>query len=232
VTSGTQESFKTRLQRYLKIDLALIVNENRSTMLNLLEKRENFARLSVHKMFLEAPDSVVRAIADYVQRGRKYRQESSALLRTFIQEHLTRSNYTHLIESQKLLHVGRTYHLKPLYDRLNLEYFGAQLDLSITWYGKQRIRPRLRSIVTFGQYLAGLRLIKIHRMLDDPFFPHYFVAFVVYHEMLHSVIPTSVDARGRLCFHTPSFKEREKAFTHYREAIEWEKKNKTRLFQV
>lgn len=222
------ESLKVRLQRLLDIDIELVVNENRSTMLNLLEKQRSFARLSIHKMFLEAPEPVISAIALYVRGSRKDRQVRNLVLREFIQSHLSRHDYTHLVDPKKLVQQGRCYDLKPLYDSLNEKYFEGKLDLSLTWYGALRRKRRAR--ITFGLYVSGLRLIKMHRMLDDPFFPEYFVSFVLYHEMLHSVVPGSTDARGRFCFHDKAFKEREKVFEHYLKATEWEKNNKARLF--
>ena len=225
----TLEDFKTRLLRFLDIKLDLVLNENRSTMLNILEKNRSFARLSVHKMFLDAPDPVLSAIAHYVRGTRKDKRHQSLILRTFIQQHLAAGDYTHLIDRHKLTQQGKIYHLGELYDSLNHTYFGGGLKLSITWYGQ--VRSRRPSRITFGQYLPGLRLIKIHRMLDDPFFPEYFVSFVVYHEMLHSVVPGSTDGRGQFCFHGRDFKKREMAFEHYRAALVWEKNNKTTLFK-
>jgi hypothetical protein len=150
-------------------------------------------------------------------------------LREFIHGHLDRCDYTHLVNPQKLIQQGHVYHLKYLYDEINKKYFKGQLHLFLTWYGTPHSKRRMR--ITFGQYVSGLRLIKIHRMLDHPFFPEYFVAFVLYHEMLHSVIPGSRDTKGRFCIHGKNFKEREKAFEYYQKAIEWEKNNKAKLFE-
>lgn len=222
------EPLQKRLQRLLNIDVELVVNENRSTMLNLLEKQRTFARLSVHRMFLEAPEPVISAIAHYVRGTRKDRRGRNLVLRQFIQAHLSNSDYTHLVDPQKLIQQGRVYHLKPIYDALNAQYFEGRLDLSLTWFGTPHRKRRAR--ITFGQYLSGLRLIKMHRMLDDPFFPDYFVAFVLYHEMLHSVVPGVTDARGRFCFHGRAFKERERLFEHYKKAISWERENKAKIF--
>lgn len=220
--------FKTRLGRYLGLNFELVINENRSTMLNLLEKRGSFVRLSVHKMFLDAPDVVISAIAHYVQGLRKEKNSRNLILRKYIQEHLAQADYTHLVKQHRLTHQGTVYHLKKIYDEINEKYFCQQLDLSITWYGQSRGPSRTR--ITFGQYVSGLRLIKIHRMLDDSFFPDYFVSFVVYHEMLHCVIPGSVDRRGRFCFHGLDFKQRERVFEQYAEARLWERENRAILY--
>lgn len=223
------EVFEARLAKYLNLKLELVINENRSTMLNLLEKKRDRARLSVHKMFLDAPDEVVSAIAHYVRGTRKGKSRYNLILRSYIQEHLSQYDYSHLVDKMQLTHEGEVYNLKSLYDEINEKYFQDQLDLSLTWYGAKG-RRRGRSRITFGQYLDGLRLIKIHRMLDDAFFPDYFVMFIVYHEMLHCVIPGEVKG-GTFRFHSRNFREQEKRFEHYQRAIDWEKKNKHRFFK-
>ncbi len=220
------EEFKIRLSAHLNTHLEIQVNENRSTMLNLLERNRFFVRLSVHKMFLTAPDPVISAIAHYVRGTRK----EVTILRKFIQDSLADADYTHLVNPKKLQTVGHHYNLLESYHAINKQYFNNELDLSITWYGSSS-RRKTRTRITFGQYVAGLRLIKIHRMLDDPFFPDYFVNFVIYHEMVHSVVPGSVDTRGRFCFHSADFKAKERDFEHYKAATVWEKTNKQTLFK-
>lgn len=224
-----EKAFKERLSQLLDQKIEITINENRSTMLRLLNKRGEALKLSCHKIFLEAPENVMSALVHYVQGKRKERKAHNLILRQFIQERLEKSDLTHLIDPKKLIHQGAIYDLKEIYQQLNNTYFKGELDLSITWFAHKKKRPRRR--ITFGQYLSGLRLIKIHRMLDDPFFPDFFVKFVVYHEMVHSVVPGSVDKQGRrYCFHHAAFKAREKEFEHYGQAVEWERKNKTTLF--
>jgi hypothetical protein len=220
------KDLKTRLSNLLNIELDLIITENRSTMLNLLDKNKSYAKLSVHKMFLQAPDPVIAAIADYV-RGKKSKHSKTLILREYIQSHLAAYDYTHLVNPNKLVAEGKVYHLRQIYEKLNQKYFNNSLAYSITWYGKPGLGRRR---ITFGQYFSGLRLIKIHRILDDSFFPEYFISFVVYHEMLHGVIPGGSDEKGRFSFHTKEFIEKEKAFEDYARAIAWEKLNKPRLF--
>ena len=43
-----------------KIDLT--INQNKSTMISILERRRKYAKLSVRQMFLEAPNNVIEAI--------------------------------------------------------------------------------------------------------------------------------------------------------------------------
>lgn len=219
--------FQEKLSKLLDIQLELVVNENRSTMLSLLEKKRNRARLSIHRMFLNAPEDVISAIAHYVRGTRRPRKD--LIIRGYIQSNLPRYNYSYKINKDKLVSVGRYYNLKRIYDTLNKHYFQNKLDLDITWFGLSKRRQR-RSRIIFGMYQDHLKLIKIHRIMDDPFFPDYFVRFVVYHEMLHEVVPGYVDEKGLFRIHGKEFKEREKQFEDYEKAILWEKKNKKQLF--
>lgn len=222
------ETFKRKITKHLSIQLELVVNENRSTMLSLLKKKQGYARLSMHRMFLDAPEEVISAIAHYV-RGTRKAEGNSLLLRRYIQSNLPRFNYAHRIDKEKLITQGTYYDLQKIYEQLNKRYFDNRLDLSITWFGIRR--PRKRTRVIFGQYYDHMKLIKIHRMMDSTFFPDYFVHFVVYHEMLHEVVPGHVDRFGIFRTHGKEFKRREKLFEHYERASAWEKEHRTALLK-
>lgn len=211
-----------RLRAYLPCEIELVVNENRSTLLKLLERSRKKVRLSLHKLFLDAPDSIVAALAGYVRGERKVR----SVLRAYIQQ-----NHSRFVTTYRgtLIAKGRLYDLGPLFHELNWTYFGGCIDADLTWYGAWGQKNRSR--VTFGQYLETSRVIKIHRILDDPFIPPYFLSYVLFHEMLHAVIPGQVDKKGRLCMHGKAFKERERTFADYDKAIRWERENKEYFFR-
>jgi len=131
---------------------------------------------------------------------------------------------------RRVIHEGSSYHLKEIYDQVNSRYFEGRLSLQITWYGQLKRRKRRRRHVVFGQYVDALKLVKIHRRLDDPSYPDFFVSFIVYHEMLHHVVPGYMDARGYYRCHGPEFKRREREFEHYQKALVWEKQNHAKIF--
>jgi hypothetical protein len=124
--------------------------------------------------------------------------------------------------------LGSHYDLQSVYNRLNAMYFDNRLDLSIEWFGCPDRRVRTQRIL--GLYDFQSRQIKIHRLLDHPRFPPYFISYVVYHEMLHSVLPPLKRKKGRLRIHHVEFKEREKCFAEYGLAREFEKQNKKLFF--
>ena len=220
--NDSSEYLKHRLKRHLRFKLDLVINENRTIMLNMLGRR----RLSIHKMFVDAPEEVIAAVASYV-KGRE-RDQTKKLIRSYIQSNLQDLDYSHRISKKKLVTKGEVYDLEQIYETHNAAYFKGELELSVTWFGRQQRQRRKR--VIFGEYHDSLKLIKIHRMLDDTFFPPYFVSFVVYHEMLHHIIPGYRDERGFFRVHTREFKQRERLYHDYARARAWEKRNKEKIF--
>ncbi len=223
-----EEVFKQHLHRLLSTDLQLVLQENRTTMLHILAKKKGMVRLSVHRMFLQAPEEVIRAIAHYVQGSRKGRQENNKLIRDYIHLQFPQLDYTSRLDRKKLDNGGRCHNLLTLYQEINQQYFKSSLDLSLTWFGK---REKLRcNKATFGLYQRPLRLIKVHRLLDQPCVPDYFVSYILYHEMLHHVIPSEINNHGHICLHGPEFKKREREYHKYDKAIKWEKQNQDCFF--
>lgn len=127
-----------------------------------------------------------------------------------------------------LKHQGEHYHLKEIYDQLNEKYFDNKLDLPITWFGNKFIIPR--RVVRLGSYHQHTQMIKIHRLLDQAHVPHHMVAFIVYHEMLHHVLPPIV-GRGKRKIHHKAFNEREKQFEEYALAKEFSANLRKTLFK-
>src|SRR5262249_43107748 len=134
-------------------------------------------KVSLHRMFLEAPKNVMQALACYIRQEHKIIHPN---VKAFIEEGLKNLDYSHLLDKSKLHVQGNIYNLKEIYDDLNNEYFDDKLRLFITWFGNGK---RSRSRVTFGLYHDPLKLIKINRLLDSPSIPDYLVSYVIYHEM-------------------------------------------------
>ncbi len=83
-----------------------------------------------------------------------------------------------------------------------------------------------RTSLRLGCYDASARTIRIHRRLDHPRVPAWFVGFVIFHEYLHHEL--GVDQRdrgGRRLLHTPEFRRREARHPRHSEALAWEKAN-------
>lgn len=220
------ETFQEQLENHLGIKLHLKINDNRSTMLNV-KWEPDCTRVSLHRMFLQAPQNIMQALACYLKGDDR---KLSPSIKAYIEQHLQKLDYSHELDLTRLETSGRCYDLKDIYDEINRDYFEGSLKLHITWFGTHRGSQCKR--VTFGLYHDPLRLIKINRRLDNRQFPKYFVEYVVYHEMLHYVCPAFVDETGYKHIHSKAFKERESKFKYFKEAQEWIKENQDCLFNA
>ena len=204
--------------------LNLRLNQNHSTVLSVRAGGAAL-RVSLHQMFLEAPSHVKQAVARFIQ-GR--RREANPTIQAYVEQNRSRMDRSKQLDPRKLQQEGRVYDLQQIYHEVNEIYFDSKLSLAITWYGTPGRRKR--SHVTFGQFNDSLQLVKMHRILDNPFVPRYFVAYVMYHEMLHHVWPVVVKKNGRQVIHGPEFKAQEKMFHQYEEAEGWLKRNREKIF--
>jgi hypothetical protein len=71
-------------------------------------------------------------------------------------------------------------------------------------------------------------MIRIHPLLDQPFVPRYVVETIVFHEMLHQLIPRQ-RVNGRWRVHPPAFRLQERRFPYYRQAKQWQHRHLARL---
>lgn len=206
------------------IRLQLKINDNRQTMLSV-KWGPNQTRVSLHRMFLRAPNHVVEALARYIKREQK---GVTAEIKAFIEEMRGQLDYSYLLDPRRLETKGRAHNIQKIYDKLNRSCFNGDLNLSITWFGHHM--PKNRSRCSLGLYYDTLKLIKIHRLLDNPDVPEYVVEFVIYHEMLHAVCPAYIDEKGVHRIHGEEFKEREESFYSFKAASCWIKQHQMSFF--
>lgn len=218
-------SIQKQLEAHMGAPLNLKINDNRSTMLSI-KWEPGCAKVSLHRMFLEAPQNVVQDVACYLK---KKNNKLAPSIKAYIETNLQRLDYSHELDLSKLDPKGIVYDLKKIYDNLNAEYFNHSLNLHITWFGKKGRTPKSR--LTFGLYHDPLRLIKINRIMDQEKFPEYFVSFVIFHEMLHHVCPAYVDENGAKHIHGKEFKKREKQFRYYDLAEQWIEDHRHQFFE-
>jgi hypothetical protein len=173
----------------------------------------------LHYMFAEASPSVTRALALYIGENDPH---ASRALGRFIDEHQDRIRHR-MPRIPPMVTRGEVHDLQEIYDDLNAAYFGNTIEATITW-GPRCGKPRRRSSIKMGSYSVEERLIRVHRSLDRPFVPRFFVAWVVYHEMLHQVHGACI-VNGRRRFHTRAFLEDEARYDFCPEARAWERDN-------
>jgi len=212
------ESLAVALSRELGVPVRLSVTDNRSTMVSFRRNTANL-RLRVHHMFLDAPEPVVRAIADYAGRGRR---GAGTVLDDWIRGRQPLIRVERNDKEADLNPVGRCFDLQAIFDRMNEKHFQGGIQAEIGW-GRMPARRRRKSI-RLGVYDHQTREIRIHPALDRPDVPVFFVEFIVFHEMLHQLFP-SPSGSSRRVHHPRGFRDREKAYPQYEAAIRWEKQN-------
>lgn len=215
-----------QLQESIGKKLKLKINDNRSTMVSVRWEPDH-TRVSLHRMFLEAPEHVMEEIVGYIKRRKK---QFSPKVKAFIQDGLKGMNYSSRVRTENLITKGNLYDLEEVYRTVEKKYFKEPLGLKITWYGKRV--GRRQSTLTLGQYHNSLKLIKVHRVLDSDRYPPHLIHFVVYHEMLHHICPPFVNERGHQIVHTPDFKRKERLFKEFAEVDAWMNKYQDRLFSI
>jgi len=125
---------------------------------------------------------------------------------------------------------GEYFDLRQIFDRLNTRYFRGRLrGYKVVWGRRRRRLPK--AYFVFGTIQEEDRIIRINPRLDQRFVPRWFLQYVLYHEMLHSVVPDELDSSGRRRVHTEEFYRREREYPGYRRARRWEEENLARFLR-
>jgi hypothetical protein len=188
------EGARQALERRLKAacpgrPVVLSITDNRHSIISHSLK-SNVLHARIHHMFLDAPPRVIDALVRYVARDDRAASQ--------IVGHYIEANGARLARRRPRaipLHAkGKHHDLLSLFNDLNERYFDGSCHALITW-GRRTTRKNRepRRAIKLGSYSSLERLIRIHPVLDRTWVPRYFVAYVVYHEMLHHMIPS---ARG------------------------------------
>jgi hypothetical protein len=125
---------------------------------------------------------------------------------------------------------GKHFDLRVIFDRLNARYFRGRLrGYRVVWGRRRKHRPKEYFI--FGTIQEEDRVIRINPWLDQAWVPLWFLQYVLYHEMLHSVVPDETTRGRRRRIHTEEFNRRERKFPSYRRARRWEEENLARFLR-
>jgi hypothetical protein len=215
------------LSAQLTAPVTLLWTENRSSMLSARGPTPTGYRVRLHRMFLQAPDGVWHALVAYLRNADA---TASRTIRAYIrQPHPVLAGFQPAPQRPRLLQPqGRNFDLEAIYDDLNQHYFINRVQAHITW--SRRPPQRKRRSIRFGSYQERERLIRIHCLLDQAFVPRYVVENVVFHEMLHQLIPRQY-MNGRWSIHPPEFRCQERRFLYYQQAEQWQRQHLGRLLR-
>ncbi|VVB71050.1 Uncharacterised protein [uncultured archaeon] len=147
----------------------------------------------------------------YVKVYKKFIKSQKAEL---ITDHLARLNGRDV-----LIDKGKFHNLDRLLNQVCTAYSISFNGL--VSYSKEKSFRRL------GFYDSARNRIVISKSLDDERVPPYVVEFVLYHELLHSII--DVEFKAKRIVHSKRFKEAEDKFKYKKESDEWINRNLSKL---
>ncbi len=226
VHEGARQALERRLVAAFPGPVVLSITDNQHSIISHSVEGK-VLRARIHHMFLDAPPDVQSALVQYLVQGDR---AASVRIGQYIEANGGRLDRR--ARRSSLVTKGDHHDLLRIFEEVNERYFGGAVHALLTW-GKAGTRPRRlpRQTIKLGSYSAAERLIRVHPALDRVWIPRYFVAFIVYHEMLHHVLPTS-RGRGRRMLHPPEFLAREREFRHFERALAWERHHIARLLRT
>ncbi len=226
IHEGMRQTLERRLELAAGCPVRLGVTDNRRRMVTRTQER-GALRVRLHMMFLDAPERIKEALVRYIARGD---QDASLLVDAYIAANSFRIRAERPVLGP-LKSRGRVHDLDAILRSLDSKYFGgAGAEVAITWGRRSSPLRESRTSIKLGTYSATERLIRIHPALDQSWVPRYFVAYIVFHEMLHHLLPPLKVGRVMLV-HPPELLQRERAFRQYERAITWEKRQLPRLLR-
>lgn len=212
------------LQPLLPVPVRVTLTDNRRTMISL-SRRSHAMHVRLHHMFAEADHATVRALGLYLCDADR---NAASQIGRYINQHRARIR-RRAVPAAALSTGGLHHDLARIYAEINARYFAGAVDAQISWSRDNRgKKSRSARSIKLGSYVARDRLIRVHPALDAAFVPRFFVEYIVYHEMLHHVVPARRAGRRR-SLHGPEFRARERAFARFDDALHWERENLERL---
>ncbi len=209
----TRDQLLTELQRRSGRSISLVLTSNACTYVTFTTARQPL-RLRLQRLFLDAPDEVLDALARWLSGREKC---CPPQVREFIDSPPAHVQRVTRSKRRWIHHRGRCHDLARILDQVNRRFFLGRVAVQITW-GRSASRRNVRAR-TLGAYYFGEHIITINPVLDQPQVPEWFVAFTVYHECLHSF----QSGRGRP--HDRKFQADLRRHPDYAAAVRWEKAN-------
>ena len=197
----------------------LIVNNNRRSVLTWTTRQDRNLDVSVHHSLLVEWGDVAAVIL---------RRDDAAWSRLSARLHQSPPDAPRRAPGE-LSPKGDTYDLGVMLKRLCDTYFNGEHLVPVGWGRWPSIPPRRG--MRLGSCGGNPVVIRIHPCLDAPDVPEWFVEFVLYHELLHVVVPPSRGAGGRREIHGDEFMRLERRHPRFREAMSWEAQHIRQLLE-
>ncbi len=215
--SGLSVKLSTRLKRgwYLNID-----------------RNSGNRTLTIPQYLQSAPSDIKNSLIQWSILAQYSRRSNSAVksqrvslekkIQTYIRN-LSPELYRSTLDTTRLDQQtkGIRFDLREIFDDINVSYFKNSVTASLRW-GAPGSLTSYQTVRTAKDGNA-VNLITIAGVYNHPDVPRFALDAVMYHEMLHIVIPPYI-RNGRRVVHGPEFKSMERQYTHYKQWCEWERK--------
>lgn len=198
--------------------VVVMLTDNTSTMISARSAGDAL-ELRLHRMFLDAPEEVIRALGRWLG-GKRMRRDT---VQEFIDANSHRVAQTEAQSRGTVIRTaGRVHDLQAIRDEINAAYLETRSKAPVTW-GRKITRRKVRS-VRLGWYDPARNLITISQRLDRSDIPRYMVGYVVFHEMLHEVLGIGERPDGKRDIHGRHFRLMEQTYPDYERALAFERK--------
>ena len=181
----------------------------------------------LHRRFADADPEVWEDLAKWLRSGRRARAACRRL-----DTWLDRLRADPVEPAPRAGHPGDHHHLGKITRQVISAHLSGEFKRRrtpvVSW--ATRKRSTARRGLRLGSYDSSRDLVRIHSVLDQSAVPEWVVAFVVYHELLHALIPSQRVGR-RLMHHGSLFRRREQAHPDHTRAIAWENAHLQKLIR-
>ncbi len=213
-----ESEFIARLSGLIPEKTRISLTRNRSSIIHARRDKNGVCVARVQHAFRAADERTMKALARFIVRPDK---RSRRVIDEFIRDKADLIDAMAREARPASPMAGSHRDLAKILAKVQRDHGVRVKGLGISW-SRAGVRKKRRSI-KFGSFSHAARTIYIHPELDDPSVPDYFVEYIVYHELLHSLFPPSVGSGNRRDVHNEEFKRFERKFRLYKEAVEYEK---------
>lgn len=182
----------------------LAITRNRVRMASVVFDGSGPVRVRLHSAFLRAPGDVLKALRTYLKTRRTRAWDVVAGFAQTI-------GPDRAPPAPRLDARGDVFDLAAIARSVNADFFDGRIRYRIGWARRARRRSKRSRSIRYGSWNPETRTIRINRLLDDSRVPEGFVRYIVYHEMLHALVPT-VRHGGGSRHHPAEFQVLERRF--------------------
>ena len=180
-------------------------------------------RISIH--FKSAPAEILEIIS-LLLLAKVYRYKVSPDIRNIYQQYVEQIKSQLPAKKPGILKnynsQGLYFNLRDIFNVLNQMYFTNELQVKNIGWSKKTSFRRL------GFYNEERDLLVISKIFDSDKVPEEVIYYLVYHEMLHILLPIK-RLNGRRIVHARKFKELEKQYPDYSKINKWIESNLMKL---